>query len=188
MYRIRNGRNVRWTITECAYGTRPGNSATCTCPVVDRSQLRSNGHQQIHTWYLQDALRMRNGQTTREPDTPHTNGWVTFTHRTYLSGGVGRSFEQVQNLPTDKTGQNGYHLTRNAFTHRMGNGREETHANGHERTEILLSVTRPLVLSGKVRESLKGIHLYRLDSCVCLFKPYTPHMFKLCDQYQNFMS
>ena len=45
-------------------GTRPGKSVlTVTCPVVDRSQVRSNGHQRIHTGYLQDAERTRTGQT-----------------------------------------------------------------------------------------------------------------------------
>ena len=45
-------------------GTCPGNSVlTVTCPVVDRSQVRSNGHQRIHTGYLQDAERTRTGQT-----------------------------------------------------------------------------------------------------------------------------
>ena len=68
--RIRNGQNVRRTNTECAHGTRWGNSFTC--PAVDRSQLRSNRHQQIHKGYLQDAERMRTGQTAREPDKPHT--------------------------------------------------------------------------------------------------------------------
>ena len=35
-------------------GTRPGNSVlTVTCPVVDRSQLRLNGHKRMHTAYLQ---------------------------------------------------------------------------------------------------------------------------------------
>ena len=37
---IRNGQNVRWTITECACGTRPGNSVTC--PVVNCSQFGPN--------------------------------------------------------------------------------------------------------------------------------------------------
>ena len=58
-------------ITELACGTRPGNSVPC--PVVDRSQLRSNGHKRIYTGYLQDAEHMRTGQTTREQDKPHTN-------------------------------------------------------------------------------------------------------------------
>ena len=45
-------------------GTRPGNSVlTVTCPVVDRSKLRSNGDQRICTGYLPDAERMRTGQT-----------------------------------------------------------------------------------------------------------------------------
>ena len=88
-------------------GTRPGNSVlTVTCPVVDRSQVRSNGHQRIHTGYLQDAERTRTGQTAYKRT---SNG-----HH-YPVASV-RSFEHVQNLPTDKTGQNGHHLTRNAFT------------------------------------------------------------------------
>ena len=33
-----------------------------TCQAVDCSQLRSNGHQWIHTGHLQDAERMRTGQ------------------------------------------------------------------------------------------------------------------------------
>ena len=71
MYRIRNGQNVRLTITECACGTRPRNSVTSS--VVDRSHLESNGHQRIHTGYLQDAECMRTGQTAGEPVKPHTN-------------------------------------------------------------------------------------------------------------------
>ena len=51
-------------------GTRPGNSVTCL--EVDRSQLRSNGHQWIHTGDLQDAERMRTRQTARERGKPHT--------------------------------------------------------------------------------------------------------------------
>ena len=147
MYRIRNGQNVRWTITECACGTRPGN--VVTCPVVDRSQLRSNGHQRIHRGYLQDVERMRTGQSAHEPDKPHTKAWVTFIHRTYLSGDARSKFWIVQNLPTDtcRTGQNGYRLTRNAFTAwRTNKKRMQTDTNGQR---ILLSVTRPLVLSGK---------------------------------------
>ena len=66
MYRIRYGQNVRRTIKECACDIRPWNSVTC--PEVDRSQLRSNEHQPIHTGYLQDADHMRNRQTEREPD------------------------------------------------------------------------------------------------------------------------
>ena len=111
--------NVRRTIAECTCGNRPGNSFTC--PVVDRSQRRSNGHQRINTRYLQDAETMRIGQTARELDRPHTNALVMYINRTYLSGGVRSNFEHAQNLPTDRTGQNGYHRTQNAF--------------GHERTE-----------------------------------------------------
>ena len=104
-------------------GTRPGNSVlTVTCPVVDRSQLMSNGHKRMHNGYLQDAERTRTGQTAYQ--------------RT----------SNVQNLPTDKTGQNGHQLTRNAFTARgTDKKRMRTDTNG---LRILLSVTRPLALSG----------------------------------------
>ena len=49
-------------------GTRPFNMRyssvlTVTCPVVDRSQLRTNGHKLMHTRYLHDAERTRTGQT-----------------------------------------------------------------------------------------------------------------------------
>ena len=46
-------------------------------------------------------------------------------------------------LPRDRTRRNGYHLTRNAFT-AWGMDKKRM------QTDILLSVTGPLVLSGKV--------------------------------------
>ena len=67
MYSMINGQNFRRTITECTCGTHLGNPVTC--PVVDHSQLRSNGHQWIHTRYLQDAERMRTRKTTNRAPT-----------------------------------------------------------------------------------------------------------------------
>ena len=93
---------------------------------------------------------MRTGQTAYQR-------MVTFIHRTYLSGGVVRSFEHVQNLPTDRTGQNGYHLTRNAFT-AWGTDKKRMQTDMN-RQRILLSVTGLLVLSGKVWQSPKNTHL-----------------------------
>ena len=64
-----------------------------------------------------------------------------------------RSLEHVQNLQTEKTGQNWYYLTPNAFTAwRTDKKRmwKDTHGQ-----RILLSITRPLALSGKVWQSLK---------------------------------
>ena len=80
--------------------TRPGNSVvTVTFPVLDRSQLGSNGHLRIHTGYLQDAERTRTGQTAYQrtsnvhlPDT--FNRW--------------RPFEVLNMF--------GHHLAWNAFT------------------------------------------------------------------------
>ena len=57
---------------------------------------------------------------------------------------VDRSTTQVEhapNLPTNKTGQNGYYLTRNAFMRNW----QELHDTNEQR--ILLSVTCPLALS-----------------------------------------
>ena len=119
---------LRWTITECACCIRPGNSVTC--PVVDNSQLRSNRHQRIHTGYLQDAERMRTWQTAWESDRPHTNAWVKFIHRTYLSGGVHLKFWPCPKLAngSDRTKQISPDTER---IQRMANGQ----ASGHQRTE-----------------------------------------------------
>ena len=77
--------------------TPPGNSfLTVTCPVVDRSQLKSclvlyhlvSGRTDING-DIPDTYRMPNA---REPDKPHTNAQVTFIHRTSLSGGVRSKF------------------------------------------------------------------------------------------------
>ena len=89
-------------ITECACDTRQGNSVTW--PVVDRSQLRSNRHQRVHTGYLQDAQRMRTGQThENRTDRIPTHELRSSTIHIYPMASV-RIFEQVQNLPTDRTG------------------------------------------------------------------------------------
>ena len=78
-------------------GTPPENSVlTVTCPVVDRSQLKSclvlshlvSGRTDING-YIPDTYRMPNA---REPDKPHTNAQVMFIHRTSLSGGVRSKF------------------------------------------------------------------------------------------------
>ena len=83
-------------LVRLTFGTRPGNSVlTVTSPVVDRSQVRSNGHQRIHTGYIPDTYRMPN---EREPDKPHTNARVTFIHRTSLSGGVRSKFSTCSKL------------------------------------------------------------------------------------------
>ena len=74
MYRIRNGKKTlaEQSQNENAELVREP-LLQCTCLAVDRSQLKSNGHQRIHTESLQDAKRMRTGQTARDPDKPHTN-------------------------------------------------------------------------------------------------------------------
>ena len=106
--------------------SRPRNSVlTVTCPVVDRSQLRSNGDQRICTEY-----RMQNAW---EPDKPHTRAQITFIHRTSLSGGVRSKFWTCPKLANgqDRTKRISPDTER---IHRMRNG-QETHANGHERKE-----------------------------------------------------
>ena len=65
---------------------------------------------------IQDTYRM---PKAREPGKPHTNAQETFISSTEnLNNPVTsvRSFVHVQNLPIDKTGQNGHYLTQNAVT------------------------------------------------------------------------
>ena len=131
MYRIRNEHNVRWTITECTWGTHLGNSNKCL--VVDRSQIRSEGHQRIQKGYQQDAERMRNVQTACQPDKPHTTARVTFIHQTSLSGGVCSKFWTCPKLAN---GQNRIQQISpdTERIHRTRNGQEK-HANRHKLTE-----------------------------------------------------
>ena len=113
MYSQRHCLNIFWTtvshplferlcvpcqeLARLTCGTPPANSVlTVTCPVVDRSQLKSclvlshlvSGRTDING-YIPDTYRMPNA---REPDKPHTNAQVTFIHRTSLSGGVRSKF------------------------------------------------------------------------------------------------
>ena len=135
MYRIRNGQNVRWMITECACGTRPGNFFTC--PVDDRSQLGSNGHQRIHTGYLQDAERIRTGQIAYQR---MSNVHPPYIFIRWHPFDVLNMSKTCQRIGPDKTD-----ITRHG-THSPHGERTK---NSCKRTRIL-SVTRPLVLSGKV--------------------------------------
>ena len=100
-YSQRHCLNISWTTVShplferfmrSLSGTRPfnmrystGNSVlTVTCPVVDRSQLKSclvlsdlvSGRTDING-YIPISYRMPNA---REPDKPHTNAQVTFIH------------------------------------------------------------------------------------------------------------
>ena len=112
MYLIRYGENVRWTNTEYACGTRLGNSVTC--PVVDRSQSRLNGHQGMHTGYLQDNERMITRQNAREPDKPHTHR-TSNVHPPDIFIGW-RPFEVLNMSRTCKRiGLTKHYLTRNTF-------------------------------------------------------------------------
>ena len=69
MYRIRIGQ----TLAEGSQNEYAVLVGETLLPAWQLTQLRSNGHQRIHTGYLQDAESMRTGQTAREPDKPHTN-------------------------------------------------------------------------------------------------------------------
>ena len=82
-------------------GTRPGNSVlTVTFPVVDRSQVRSNGHQRIHTGYLQNAEQMRTGQTAYQR-TSNVNPPDTFIR--WRPFEVLNMFKTCQRIRPDKT-------------------------------------------------------------------------------------
>ena len=112
-------------------GTRPLH-LTIACPEVDRStalaKLTPTDTYTIPTGCLTHKKRTNRILTRKKRSS---------TEHLYPVASV-RSFEHVQNLSTDKTDR----------ICCMRNG-QETHANGHERTD-LLSVTRPLALSGKV--------------------------------------
>ena len=130
---IGNGQSV--LCIPCPFDMRYSSIFTLTCPVVDRSQLRSNGHQRTHTGYLQDAERTRIRQTAYQPT---SNGLHWNLYHVYPVASV-QSFKHVQNLPTDKAGQNGHQLTWNAFTTRGTNKKHmRTDMNGQRN---LLSVS-----------------------------------------------
>ena len=119
---------------------------TVTCPEVDRSTT-SVERTSTDTYSIPDA---------REPDKHKKR---SSTENLYPVASV-RSFEHVQNLPTAKTGQNGYCLTRNAFT-AWGTDEKRMCTDTNEQ-RILLSFTRPLALSGKVWQSHKS-HIQNLN-------------------------
>ena len=102
-------------VTECACGTRPGNSVTC--PVVNpfTTQVERTST---------DSYRIPTGCRTHENRTNRTRTGQTAYQRTnnvhppdiFIPWRPFEVLNIVQNLPTDRTGQNGYHLTPNAFT------------------------------------------------------------------------
>ena len=85
---------------------------TITCPEVNPSKTQV---ERTST----DTYRIPIGCLTHENRTNRilTHKKRASTEHLYPVVSV-RSFEHVENLPTDKTGQNGYNLTRNAFTAR----------------------------------------------------------------------
>ena len=107
---------------------------TVTCPKADRSTALVERTSTDTCTY-----RIPTGCLTHEN---RTNRILTHKKRSstkllYPVAAV-RSFEHVQNLPTDNTGQNGYYLTRSAFAH------EELTRNACERTRTDRSFYRPL--------------------------------------------
>ena len=103
----------------CPFNMRYSSVLAVTCSEVDRSTTQI---EQTST----DTYRTPTGCLTHEnrPNRLLTHKKRSSTEHIYRVASV-RSFEQHAN---DKTGQNGYYLTRNAFTAR---GTE----NGHERIE-----------------------------------------------------
>ena len=90
MYRIRNGQKFVEGSQNVHAVLVPGTLLPVLLLIL--SQLRSNGHQRIHTGYLQDAERMRTGQTARQPDKPHTEGISNVHPPDILSVGVRSKF------------------------------------------------------------------------------------------------
>ena len=141
MYHIRNGQNSRWTKTECACGTRLGNSVYLSWSWPFTIQVERT------SW---DTYRIPTGCRTHENRTNHTRTGRTAYQHTSNVHPPDIFIRYVQNLPTDRTRPNGYYLTRNVLTAWRTNKKR---MNGQR---ILLSVTRPLALSGKVWQSLNN--------------------------------
>ena len=104
-------------------GTRPGNSVlTVTCPVVDRSQVRSNGHQWINTGYLQDAERTRTGQTAYQRTSNVRPPGIFIRWRPFE---VLNMFKTCQRIRPDKTDIT-WHGTHSPHEERTRNACERT--------------------------------------------------------------
>ena len=85
-------------------GTRPGNSVlTVTCPVVDRSQHRSNGHKRMHTGYLQDAERTRTGQTAYQRTSNVHPPDIFIRWRPFEVLNMSKTFQRIRPDKTDIT-------------------------------------------------------------------------------------
>ena len=107
--------------------THPGNSVlTVTYPVVDRSQLRSNGHKRVHTGYLHDAERTRTGQTAHQRTSNVHPPDIFIRWRPFEVLNMSKTCQRIRPDKAD--------IPDTERIHRMRNG-QETHANGHERTE-----------------------------------------------------
>ena len=81
----------------CPFNMRYSSVLTVTCPEVDRSTTQVE-QTSTDTYNISTGCLAHENQTNRRP----------FQVLNIL----------VQNSPKDKTGQNGYYLTRNAFTAR----------------------------------------------------------------------
>ena len=111
-------------------GTRPFNMRYSSrelgfnryIPVVDRSQLLSNGHQRIHSRYLQDAERTRTGQTAYQPTSNVHPPDIFIRWRPFK---VLNMFKTCQRIRPDKTDIN-RHGTHSTHEERTRNACEQT--------------------------------------------------------------
>ena len=151
-------------------GSRPGNSVlNVTCPVIDPLQVGSNGHQGIHTGYLQDAERMRTGQSAYQRTSNVRPQDIFIRWRLFE---VWNMFKTCQRIRPDKTDIN-WHGTHSPHEQRTRNaGKTDTIG---QRIAISrcpsMSVTRPLVLSGKVWQ---GLNIWVWSFLTSQFVTYNP--------------
>ena len=112
---------------------------TFTCPVVDRSQLKSNWHQSIHSGYLQNVEHMTTRQTAYQRTSNHhpRNKLSCLSHGIHSNLWNGQEWAKWISPDTESI-------------HSMRKG-QETHTNGQR---ILLFIMRPLAISHKVWQRL----------------------------------
>ena len=144
------------------FNMRYSSVVTVTCLEVDCSTAQIDG-------YTQDTYRMLDAG---EPDKQHTNGQVTFIHRTSLSGGVRPKFLNIktcQRIRPDKT---------DITCHGTHSPHEKLTRNACERTRTDRELYCPLALSGKVNSHLSVkvfIYLKFVQPLVCKSVYCTTH-------------
>ena len=124
MYRIRSRQKMRYLFGELGF------NLNLSCTQVEQTST--------------DTYRIPTGYRTQED----TNAHVTFIHRHLYPVASNQNFEHVQNLPIGKAGHN--QISPDMKPIRCMRKRQKCMRTDTNRQRILLSVSIPLALSGKV--------------------------------------